>query len=199
MEGGKLDCGKIIAQEHFSLKPRKTIGDVYQWLETTIPELFGQSVAVLEKDPQYCLKYADPDAPGSFRCYPRMPEDGWIDWTKSAEEIDALVRASGHPFPGAYCYFLEKGRIRKLIVWEAEPVPGPLHDFAVPGQILRNDPQSGKTFICCGEHSVLALLECQYAGEGTNFAPGAVWKTIRRRLTFRAEDVLWNLQIQEGK
>ena len=199
MEGGKLDCGKIIAQEHFSLKPRKKIGDVYEWLEKTIPELFQRSVTLLDKDPGYSLKYADPEAPDSFRCYPRMPEDGWIDWTGSAEEIDALVRASGRPFAGAYCYFEESGRIRKLIVWDAEPEPAPFHDLAVPGQILRNDRTSGKSFICCGGHSVLALLNCQYADEDESFAPGKVWKTIRRRLTVRAEDVLWKLQMQEGK
>jgi methionyl-tRNA formyltransferase len=76
----------------------------------------------------------------------RRPEDGRIDWTKSAQEIHNLVRAVAPPFPGAFCdrFFVHKTRI------EGRPAPqqpvGPYQD-------------QGQWFALCGDGKVLRLLE----------------------------------------
>ena len=46
----------------------------------------------------------------------RRPEDGRIDWTRSAEEIRNLVRAVTDPWPGAFSSWAG----RTLFVWAAE-------------------------------------------------------------------------------
>ena len=44
----------------------------------------------------------------------RRPEDGLIDWSKSAREIHNLVRAVTRPYPGAFFYNGNK----KVMVWK---------------------------------------------------------------------------------
>ena len=46
----------------------------------------------------------------------RTPEDGKIDWSKSAKDIHKLIRATTHPYPGAYTIFKNK----KIKIWKAE-------------------------------------------------------------------------------
>ena len=62
----------------------------------------------------------------------RRPEDGRIDWSRSAVEIYNLVRAVTRPFPGA---FTEMNG-RRHYVWRAEPMGG----RAAPGRIVRREP-----------------------------------------------------------
>ena len=38
----------------------------------------------------------------------RTPNDGQIDWKNTAKKIHTLIRASTHPYPGAYTYFKKK-------------------------------------------------------------------------------------------
>ena len=46
----------------------------------------------------------------------RTPEDGKIDWTVSGKEIQTLIRATTHPYPGAYTFLNNL----KLIIWKAD-------------------------------------------------------------------------------
>lgn len=134
MEGGKLDCGRVIAQEKMLLSNDAYIEDIYHWGEKIIPDLFLKAVSILENKPDYALKYADadsPDSPDSLRCYPRKPEDGRINLNKSADDIHRLIRASGKPFRGAYCFLGDK----ELTIWRAELYKDNEQYLAVPGQI----------------------------------------------------------------
>ena len=45
----------------------------------------------------------------------RKPEDGIIDWTKTAKNCYDWIRALTHPYPGAFTYW--KGR--KILIWES--------------------------------------------------------------------------------
>lgn len=146
VEGEKLDCGKIIFQKKMELKEDTYIGNIYQWVDAIIPEAFLEAVKLLKQDPQYVLKYADVNAPDSFRCYPRKTEDGHIKWDKTAQEIQRLVRASSEPFFGAYC-FIEKEPMREPVffinpdkfalvkIYRAEVIIDREKYYAVPGQI----------------------------------------------------------------
>ena len=59
----------------------------------------------------------------------RIPADGLIDWSESAYEILKLIRATTHPYPGAFTFFNNS----KLRVWKAEISCGEGHKN---GQIL---------------------------------------------------------------
>lgn len=62
----------------------------------------------------------------------RRPEDGRIDWTKSALEIYNLVRGVTHPYPGAFTQINGK----KITVWSAFPLDG----SGEPGQVVSAAP-----------------------------------------------------------
>jgi methionyl-tRNA formyltransferase len=77
----------------------------------------------------------------------RTPEDGEIDWTRPAEEIDRLVRAVTRPFPGAW---FETGG-GKVTIWRAEPTSG---SGEPPGTIVRRDRE---VTIACGAGALRVL------------------------------------------
>jgi methionyl-tRNA formyltransferase len=192
MEGATLDCGRIICQERYALTERSAIGDVYAWAERSTPALFARAIERLERDPAYTLRIARPDSADAFRCYPRMPEDSFIDWTRPARDIDALVRASSHPFPGAYTFHWDGTSVRKLRVLSSRVVAEETKDLASPGQVLENNRETGESLVRCG-NAVLAIETCRYDDESEPFAPGRRWTSIRMRLGVRTEDWLWEL------
>ena len=63
----------------------------------------------------------------------RKPEDGPIDWTRSAVEIYNLVRAVTRPFPGAFSSLFGA----KCFIWRAKPVsPEGFAGAPAPGQMV---------------------------------------------------------------
>ena len=85
-------------------------------------------------------------------------EDGLIDWSKSAEEISALVRGV-NPWPGAYTPY--GGGVLKL--WRAEPVACPAEaESAACGQVVTSDKRAG-LIVRCGT-GALSLTELQLPG-----------------------------------
>ena len=78
----------------------------------------------------------------------RRPEDGRIDWRKSAREIHNLVRAVAPPYPGAFCDSL---RVLKTRIEDRAAPAGP------PGPYREN----GEWFARCGDGKVLRLLEVE--------------------------------------
>ena len=191
MEGEKLDCGRVILQEKFELNEDKTITDVYKWSEKIVPLSYVKALKILQEKPDFTLKYADVNSPESFRCYPRLPEDSFIDWKKPATEIHNLIRAVSYPYSGAYTYHWHKGEVKKLIILKSKIVSLETKDIAVPGHVLKNDKESGESYVKCGD-GILALLKCKYEGE-EEFMPGKKWKSIRMRLGIRPEDWLWRI------
>ena len=111
----------------------------------------------------------------------RKPEDGRIDWTRSAVEIYNLIRAVTRPYPGAFSMLGGE----KCLVWRALPVPAE----GVP-----EVPAPGKMVV---------------AGGGTSLqSAGGCLTTVRaeRRLLvgtgsgfLRLEEVEWNGKTVEGE
>ena len=71
----------------------------------------------------------------------RRPEDGNIDWSKSAADICNLVRAVTHPYPGAFTWAGD----RKLLVWSATSKKSKAN--AKPGTVLTVAPLT----VACGQ------------------------------------------------
>jgi UDP-4-amino-4-deoxy-L-arabinose formyltransferase/UDP-glucuronic acid dehydrogenase (UDP-4-keto-hexauronic acid decarboxylating) len=76
----------------------------------------------------------------------RRPEDGRIDWKKSAVEIYNLIRGVTQPYPGA---FASLDNDEKIIIWWAEPVVS--KEVFMPGKLIITDKeilvQTGKNAI----------------------------------------------------
>ena len=125
MDAG-LDTGPILAQRTIPLDPRETFRTLHDKLAAlgaallveTLPRYLSGAVA---PQPQ-------PDDPALVTLAPSIKkEEGEIDWTRPAVEIDRLVRAFD-PWPGTFTTWA--GRTLKVIA--GRPVDG----SAEPGRVV---------------------------------------------------------------
>jgi methionyl-tRNA formyltransferase len=157
MDPDALDAGPIYARDWLDLSPDVYIGDVYAWLDRSIPALFSRAVENLAR-PGFEPEAQSAASARPLRSYPRRPEDGLIDWKRDADSILRLVRASSRPFAGAFSYLEGKERI---VIWRARLAKMDHDVVAVPGQILgRSD--KGLPLIAC-QSGVIEVEESQSA------------------------------------
>jgi methionyl-tRNA formyltransferase len=141
----KPDAGRIVEQQAVPIGPDETALEVFRKLTDAAEVVLERSLPGLVAG-KPALRAQDLSA-GSYYGR-RTPEDGRIDWTKSAREIHNLVRAVAPPFPGAFSDRLKVHRT--AITDKANPgkPPGPYRD-------------GGAWFAVCGDGKVLRLLEVQ--------------------------------------
>lgn len=146
-----MDTGDIIAQESFELKEDQDVGDA---LEILYPLYSALTRRVLT----YFRTGQIPRTKQDHRqatTYPRRrPEDGLIDWHKTAKEVLCLIRAVAPPYPGAFTYLNGK----RLFIYKAKRNNEP-HRYGNPGRILPNGE------ICCSEGTILPI---RYAWEDSS-------------------------------
>lgn len=123
------DKGGIVAQEAVPVLFTDTALDVSLKVAEAARRVLARSLPALEAGTALLTPQDERLATYYGR---RRPEDGRIDWSRSAVEIYNLVRAVTHPFPGA---FTEMNG-RRHYVWRAEPTGG----RAAPGRIVRREP-----------------------------------------------------------
>ncbi len=105
------DRGNIVNQEAVSIGENETSHDVFMKIIPAAGRVLSRSLNDIlsgnaEGTPQ--------DESKATKFGRRRPEDGLIDWSKSAREIHNLVRAVAKPFPGAFFY--RDGK--KVMVWK---------------------------------------------------------------------------------
>jgi methionyl-tRNA formyltransferase len=146
----KPDAGRIADQERVPIGEDDTALEVFRKvtaaaetvLRRALPRLVAGTAVLKEQDL----------ARGSY-FGARKPEDGRIDWSKSAREIHNLVRAVAPPYPGA---FTDKLRIHRTRMEPQLRAPhDSTHDRLGP---YRKD---GAWYAACGDGSVLRLLEVE--------------------------------------
>lgn len=125
----ELDAGPVYVRKKLVLDSNTYIGNIYDWLDSQAPDMFVQAVSMVEEN---ILPTPQDPSIRPLRGYPRKPEDGLIDWWMPTENIHRVIRASSHPFDGAFT-FLE-GR-EKLTIWRAQPYVYSEDFLAVPGQV----------------------------------------------------------------
>ena len=177
MVPGDLDSGAVYLRDRYPLDSSSYIGDVYEWLERRIPELFLETIARLDRGMiKATPQPTDPTA--ALRCHPRRPEDARIDWRNDAETINRLVRASSRPFDGAYSYL--EGE-RRVTVWKASVAAAKIPFLAHPGQVLGPDPV-GSPLIAC-RNGAICLEDIEVEGDrDPGAARVAILKSLRHRL-----------------
>jgi methionyl-tRNA formyltransferase len=125
----KPDAGDIVDQEKVSIDFTDTAHDVFA-------KVTEAAVTVLARAwPKLCSGTAERipmDLAAGNYCGGRKPEDGRIDWTKSAVQIYNLIRGVTHPYPGAVTTLDDK----EVIIWSAWPLDG----SGSPGEIVSTDP-----------------------------------------------------------
>ena len=108
------DSGDILDQRSFKLSSNDDATSVYKKVESVGKEMIQDNLTKLQNG-NYTRKKQDVS---NFieNWEKREPQDGIIDWSKNSQEIHTLIRATTHPYPGAYTIFNGS----KLIIWGAE-------------------------------------------------------------------------------
>jgi len=174
MIGDEVDSGNIIDREYLDIDINTKVTQCWQWMAQKIPQMFLNSVQKLQKDSSYVLEVQSKDQKEALRCYPRIPEDGKIDWNKSNREILRLINASNKPYSGAYCFYDEK----KLIIWDAELFEDGEIYLSEVGQVA-NIEKDGSVVVVTG-NGKLKINEVEY--DDFVDKPSKKIKSIRKRL-----------------
>lgn len=164
----KPDAGGIVAQEAVPIGPEDTAAEVFgkvtaaaeRVLARVLPELIAGSARITPQDLSL----------GSYHGG-RKPEDGRIDWAKSAQEVHNLVRGVAPPYPGA---FTRVGATSlRILRTRLEPDRRPRS--GAPGLYF----EAGSYFADCGDGKVLRIVELE-AQDGT-LDPAAF---VEKKFTF---------------
>ncbi len=149
----KPDAGGIVDQQAVPIGPEDTAAEVFakvtaaaeQVLARALPQLIAGSARIMPQDLSQGRYYGG-----------RKPEDGRIDWTRSAQEVHNLVRGVAPPYPGA---FAEIGALRlRILRTRLEPNRRPR--TGAPGLYF----EAGSYFADCGDGKVLRILELETPG-----------------------------------
>ena len=142
-----LDTGPILLQRQTEIGANETAPELMERLSVIGAELLGETLSRL--DDLTPRPQRDQDA--TFAPILKK-EDGLIDWTLSAVEIDRCIRGF-QPWPNAYTSLKGKG----LTIWSAESVPSVSE--AKPGEVLT--ARRDDLIVNCGEQTALRLIEVQ--------------------------------------
>ena len=140
--------------------------------------MFGEALRLLDGNPEFVLERHPETGEGTLRCYPRMPEDGRIDWTLPAIDLVRLINASSEPFAGAFASFGEK----TLRIWNANrplDAAGDERYLAIPGQVAAINRKQGTIDVITG-NGKLRITEVTL--DGIRGRPTDFIGSIRTRL-----------------
>jgi methionyl-tRNA formyltransferase len=144
MEEG-LDTGPVLMAERTNIG-RKTFGELHDELSRLGADLMARALAALERG---SIEEKPQASEGVTYAKKISKEETRIDWTKSAREIDCLIRGLS-PVPGAWT----EANGERIKILYAEPASGK----GAPGEVLDD-----KLTIACGQ-GALRLLRLQRAG-----------------------------------
>ncbi len=166
-----LDTGDMLAKSVITLDPEETGGSLFDRLSEVGARLLVETIPRLEKGEII----AEKQPKESTTPYARMiqKKDGRIDWSKSAIEVERLVRGM-NPWPSAFT--MRAGKLVKL--WKVTAEEG--NSGAEPGTVC--EVTSGSFCIAAGEGKI-RVLELQLEG--------------KRRI--RVDEFLRGYQLKEGE
>jgi UDP-4-amino-4-deoxy-L-arabinose formyltransferase/UDP-glucuronic acid dehydrogenase (UDP-4-keto-hexauronic acid decarboxylating) len=137
----KPDDGDIVAQSKIAISNddtaqtlnEKLVALAGEMLNHCLPQLKNGNAPRISQDHNQATYFGG-----------RKPEDGEINWHKSAFEIRNLIRAVTHPYPGAFSFIGN----RKIIIWQSTILTN--QKTAPSGTILGTNP----FVVACGENAL---------------------------------------------
>ncbi len=153
-----LDTGPILLQRATLIKDAETAPQLLERLAVMGAELLSETLTRLDEvEPRAQNEDEATLAPILKR------EDGRINWSLSAAEIERRVRGF-QSWPGAYSEY----DLRRLVVWQArayrmDDVDADATKVFEPGEVIAVNSES--FVVACGKETALRLLEVQLEGK----------------------------------
>ena len=149
----KPDAGHILDQQRVAILPNDSAHDVFLKLvcaaetvmQRTLPALLSGSFAEQSMDLESGTYFGG-----------RKPEDGAVDWSRSAWEVHNLIRAVAPPYPGAFMQV--EGRQLRILgsYWRGE---------LAKSDIVRIYWESGRCYVDCADARRIELTSLELDGE----------------------------------
>ncbi|MCJ7496547.1 MAG: methionyl-tRNA formyltransferase [candidate division Zixibacteria bacterium] len=150
----KVDTGGIILQKEVVIYPEETYGELSSRLSRIGAELLLETIDLIEK--RKVKTYPQNDLEVSSA--PKITEELCrIDWSKSAEEINNLIRGLS-PQPGAFTFL--RGKLLKVYKTKVETDENSSTEF---GKIIKTDQKSG--LLVQTQRGILRVKELQLEGK----------------------------------
>jgi len=124
------DTGNILDQQKFFISEEDNATSLYEKITNLGKKMIIENLNRIKKGE--ISKTKQDESKFIENWSKRTPEDGHIDWSQTAKEIHTLIRASTHPYPGAFTYFKKK----KLLIWKSIVLNESVQE---PGKILDID------------------------------------------------------------
>lgn len=158
--GDGADTGPIASQRSIQVDPDcETAATLYAKQISALAEMLPPLIARIAEGEVPAVPQDDSKA---SVCARRRPEDGRIDWSRPAAEIERLIRAAGPPYPGAFTHNSEGVR---LVFTAAQPHSREGYFIGLPGQV---QAVNGTCFtVSCGDSRSLDIT----AWEGADIPP----------------------------
>lgn len=163
-----MDEGDIWFQYEFELNQEADINSVLEKIEKEAVKQLDQNYKKILSGE---LKPKPQNHQEATYCAQRKPDDGRIDWNKSASQIYNFIRAQSYPYPGAFTTYKNK----KLIIWKA--IINKSTYYGTAGQVARISNE-GVTVIC-GDNKSITIKDVEY--DGKKIEPNRLIKTINTR------------------
>ena len=159
-----LDTGPLLLQRELELLPGERSPELGQRLAQVGAPLLVKTLDQLEDGN---LEPREQDESLATHAPLLVREQGYVDWSRSAIEIERQARAFAD-WPAVVCEG-PKGRIRLLRVESRPQIPDSVKSV---GSVLRREGEL--LLVACGGGSVLALAEVQPAGSRAMTASAAL-------------------------
>ena len=154
----KADAGDIVDQLAVPILADDDAREVFAKVTVAAETILARSLPTLIAGT--AARRPQPILPGQYFGR-RTPEDGRIDWSRSAREIHDLVRAVAPPFPGAFADIgAERWDVHRTRLSERRASQAGAWLFGADGAL----------FAACGGGGVLEVLSAVKAGAPVDFS-----------------------------
>ena len=113
----KIDTGAMILSSEIAIEPTENVGQLHDRLMHLGSETVVETLALIEKG--NVTTTIQKDTTEIKTAYKLNKENCKIDWTKSASEINNLIRGLS-PYPVAWCFFSDKEEEWNVKIYEAK-------------------------------------------------------------------------------
>lgn len=142
------DSGDIIGSKETAIDQNEYVGEVRDRVTDLTVDLVAEELPRILAGERIGTPQNEAEATFGVRL---TPNDGHIDFTKTRREIFNLIRATSHPYPGAFSNF--DGR--ELRVWTASiPNDSPRLATIIPGRVVKKEKDRG-VYISTGDGAIL--------------------------------------------